>query len=193
MTGFDCEQVMHKERGKEKGKSPHTPLKEKESQKEISAVPVPVQHAGAGARAQVEPNRAGSGSGSVGLRQNDFGAGSANGVSMQIRPGTFFRVTPDFILDGRMSDGRRNDAVQVALLVLHIPQCSEHRNGRRYNNARLFRWVMETIGEDNFRQVVYQQWRENAIDGEPRNRAAAFMAKLYAVRDEISAAKGGAQ
>ena len=30
--------VMHKERGEEKGKSPHTPLKEKEGQKEISAL-----------------------------------------------------------------------------------------------------------------------------------------------------------
>ena len=181
--------VMHKERGEEKGKSPHTPLKGKEGQKEISAVPesVPVHHAGA--RTHEEPHGTGAGAGSVGLRQNNFGTGTANGVSMQIRPGTYFRVTPDFILDGHMSDGRRNDPVQVALLVLGIPQCSVHPNGRRYNNARIMRWYLRQIGEENFRQIVYQQWRENAIDGEPRSRAAAFMAKLYAVRDEL---KGGA-
>ena len=189
-----CAQVMHKERGKEKGKSPYNPLKEKESQKEISAVPapVPVHHAGAGACARAKPD--GAGAGSVGLRQNNFGAGAASGVSVQIRPGTYFRVTPDFILDGCMSDGRRNDPVQVALLVLGIPQCSEHPNGRWYNNARIFRWIIPQIGgEENFRQVVYEQWRENAIDGNPRNRAAAFMAKLYAVRDEIRKERKGGE
>ena len=34
--------AVHKERGEEKGKSPHSPLKEKEGQKEISAASVSV-------------------------------------------------------------------------------------------------------------------------------------------------------
>ena len=41
------------------------------------------------------------------------------------------------------------------------------------------RSYVRRIGEDAFRQLAYRQWRENAVDGEPRSRAAAFMAKLW--------------
>ena len=71
------------------------------------------------------------------------------------------------------------DPVQIALLALGIPQTSTCENGKSYNNAKIMRSYVRRIGEDAFRQLAYRQWRENAIDGEPRSRAAAFMAKLW--------------
>ena len=78
------------------------------------------------------------------------------------------------------------DAVQIALLALGIPCRFTDQGGKTYNHARIMRSYVRRIGEDNFRQLAYQQWRENAIDGEPRSRAAAFMSKLW------NAWKGGA-
>ena len=175
--------VMNKERDKEKGKSPHTPLKEKETEKETFPEPVPEHRArtcahtcasacvgagaGAGARAREEASR--SGSGAVDIRHGSSGAGSANRV----------KIDRDFIMDPAY------DAVQVALLVLHIPETTPG-----YNNARLMRWALRNIGEEEFRDLVYRQWRENALDGSARNAAAAFQAKLnYAVFGP----KGGAR
>ena len=181
------EQVADKERGEEKGKSPYNPLKEKEGQKEISAVPepVPVHHAGAHVRAQEDraPSRPpiGTGTGTVGFRQ-DFGTGTG---SVEIRPGVTFRLESFHILDGRREDGTRNDPVSVALVALRLPKIATYPDGRSYNNARLMRWYLKQIGEDAFRELLHQQWRENAVDGDPHSRAAAFMAKLYAVRDEL--------
>jgi hypothetical protein len=75
----DCgAEVVHKERDKEKGKSPHTPLKEKETEKETFPEPVPEHHARAGARTREGAFR--SGSGAVDIRQRISGAGSANRV-----------------------------------------------------------------------------------------------------------------
>ena len=160
----DCgAEVVHKERDKEKGKSPHTPLKEKETEKETFPEPVPEHRAracartcaGAGARAREGAYR--SGSGAVDIRHGISGAGSANRV----------KIDRDFIMDPTY------DAVQVALLVLHIPETTPG-----YNNARIMRWALRNIGEEEFRDLVYRQWRENALDGSARNPAAAFQAKL---------------
>ena len=71
------------------------------------------------------------------------------------------------------------DAVQIALFALGIPRTSTREDGKSYNNAKIMRSYVRRIGEDAFRQLAYRQWRENAIDGEPRSRAAAFMAKLW--------------
>ena len=46
-------------------------------------------------------------------------------------------------------------------------------NGKTYNHARIMRSYVRRLGEDAFRELAYRQWRENAIDGEPRSRAAA--------------------
>ena len=174
--------VMHKERGEEKGKSPHSPLKEKEGQKETSAASVSVFAGGRarGRKAETE---------TVGFHP-EIKAETVR-RSVEIRPNVSIVVTPEMILDGYRRDGRRNDPVAVAMFALGIPRSSGMRqNGIPYTNAGLMRWLIPQVGgEDAFRQLVYQQWRENAIDGEPRSRAAAFMAKLYAVRDEL---KGGA-
>ena len=54
-------------------------------------------------------------------------------------------------------------------------------DGRHYNNARILRWALRQMGEREFRELVYLQWRENEIDGLPRSCASAFMAKVNAV------------
>ena len=74
------------------------------------------------------------------------------------------------------------DPVQVAMLTLRIPRISTDANGREYNNARIMRRALASIGEEAFRELVYMQWRENEIDGLPRSTAAAFQAKLNAAR-----------
>ena len=172
-------EVMNKERDKEKGKSPHTPLKEKETEKETFPEPVPEHRAracartcagaGAGASARAREGAYRSGSGAVDIRQGISGAGSANRV----------KIDRDFIMDPTY------DAVQVALLVLHIPETTPG-----YNNARMMRWALRIVGEEEFRDLVYRQWRENALDGSARNPAAAFQAKLNSA---VFGPKGGAR
>lgn len=155
-----CEQVMNKRES--------TPLASPLIEK-ISPLPEPLHHAGAceGARAGAR-EIAGKGKGEVGLRHFDFGKGKA------------VKVTRQFILNPEISEGHFSDPVQVALIALKIPQIGHTEDGRIFNHARIMRWYIRAIGEDCFRELVYQQWRENAIDGEPRSRAAAFMSKLYA-------------
>ena len=108
------------------------------------------------------------GEGQVGFRQSD---GSGSG---KVR------------IDRKLFFDPLYDPVQIAMLALRLPQISTDANGKTYNNARIMRSYVRRIGEDAFRQLAYQQWRENAVDGEPRSRAATFMAKLW------NAWKGGA-
>ena len=125
--------------------------------------------AGAGAGAGAREGASRSGSGAVDIRHGSSGAGSANRI----------KIDRDFIMDPAY------DAVQVALLVLRIPEVTPG-----YNNARLMRWALRNIGEEEFRDLVYRQWRENALDGYARNAAAAFQAKLNCA---VFGPKGGAR
>ena len=138
---------------------PHTPFKENRTRTRTGSG----SGSGTGARA-CEASR--SGSGAVGIRQKN-GSGPV-------------RIGRELFFDPKY------DAVQIALLALGLPQKSTDANGKAYNNARIMRSYVRRIGEDGFRQLAYQQWRENAIDGEPRSRAAVFMSKLW------NAWKGGA-
>ena len=158
------------EKEREKDASPlHPPIGKGKGKELPVPVPVPVPRACACVRG--EPD--GTGAGAVGFRQMK-GTGTVR---------TAYRIDRDFIMDPS------HDAVQIALIALAIPKTSVGTDGRTYNNPRLMRWMIPRIGgEDAFRELVYEQWRENTIDGRPRNSAAAFMAKLYAVRD----ATGGA-
>ena len=163
---------------KEKEKSPHTPLKEKE----ISPAPDPVHHTCA--RAQGDSQPIGSGSGTVDFLGSVFRSGSGTRAASRIK------VDRDFILYSEF------DPVNTALKVLGIPKFSTSASGKPYNNARLMRWAMRIIGEEWFRELVYRQWCENRCDGAPKNAAAAFQAKLYAAKDEAQSAaetKGGAR
>ena len=163
---------------KEKEKSPHTPLKEKE----ISPAPDPVHHAWA--RAQGDSQPIGSGSGTVDFWGSVFRSGSGTRAVNRIK------VDRDFILYSEF------DPVNTALKVLGIPKFSTSASGKPYNNPRLMRWAMRIIGEEWFRELVYRQWCENRCDGAPKNAAAAFQAKLYAAKDEAQSAaetKGGAR
>ena len=159
--------AVHKERGEETGKSPHSPLKEKEGQKEIFPVPAPVLRAGARTRTQGEPLGSGSGTGSVDVLN----------TSVEIRPRVTIHVNDEFV---RYSDC---DSVEMAMSILRLPQISTVK-GISYNNPRIMRKLRN--------EMLIQQWHENASDGEPRSRTAAFMAKLFALRHEIRNAKGGA-
>jgi hypothetical protein len=160
-------ETINKERDKEKGKSPHTPLKEKETEKETFPEPVPEHRARTCAGAREEASR--SGAGAVDIRHGISGAGSANRV----------KVDRDFIMNPEY------DAVQIALLVLHIPESTPG-----YNNARMMRWALRIVGEEEFRDLVYRQWRENTLDGSAKNAAAAFQAKLNCA---VFGPKGGAR
>ena len=160
---------------KEKEKSPHTPLKEKE----ISPAPVPDHHARMRACVRVREESFGTGSGSVDVLGNASSSGS--GTASRIK------IDRDFILYGEY------DPVSIAMQVLGIAKISTTENGKEYNNARLMRWAIRFIGEEWFREVVYQQWCENRCDGKPRNTAAAFQAKLYAAKDAAANTNGGAR
>ena len=82
----------------------------------------------------------------------------------------------------------RRDAVELALAALRIPRTNA-RGGRLYNNARILRWSLSRIGEEAFRETIWQQLRENETDGLPRSTAAAFQDKLNAL---MYGPKGGA-
>ena len=157
---------------KEKEKSPHTPLKEKE----ISPAPDPVPDHHACARACEDSQPLGTGSGTVDFLGSVFRSGSGTGAANRIK------VDRDFILFAEY------DPVSIALKTLAIPKISTDETGRQYNNARLMRWAIRIIGEEWFRELVYRQWCENRCDGRPNNIAAAFQAKLYAAKNEAQSA-----
>ena len=170
--------VMNKERGKEK-ENPPAPPKGKESQKENLPDPNP-DNTRTHAR-----TREGNGPGPVpGPAQAAYSPGPGPGGFRRFNgPGPASRRTKidaRFILSGDMGDGRRSDPIQTAMIALGIPEASCSEDGlTRYNNARIMRYYLRGIGERAFRELVYQQWRENVIDGLPRSTVAAFMDKLY--------------
>ena len=138
---------------------PHTPFKE---------IPYPNPN-GKGEGQGQDARACGAfrqGEGQVGIRQSD-GKGKVR-------------------IDRKLFFDPLYDPVQIALLALGIPPRFTDATGKTYNHARIMRSYVRRIGEGNFRQLAYQQWRENVIDGEPRSRAATFMAKLW------NAWKGGA-
>ena len=133
----------------------------------LSPVPVPEHHACARARGDAP----GSGAGAVVFNQG------REGVRRKSRRIVDF----DFIMDASL------DPVQVALIALRIPKVSVRADGTTCNNARLMRWfIRQCNGDDGiFRDLVYQQWRENTLDGVPDNAAAAFQRKLNRTLDEL--------
>ena len=137
---------------------PHTPFKEIPNPNGKGKGEGNGQGEGQDARACEDSRK---GQGQVGFRQTD-GKGSGR---VKVDRDLFFNPL--------------YDAVQIALLALRIPQLFTDANGKTYNHARIMRSYIRRIGEDAFRQLAYRQWRENAVDGEPRSRAAAFMAKLW--------------
>jgi len=150
---------------------PCTPLKENRGN--INPSPS-LSIAPAHAPAQGTPPDGGRGKGRDCLSNSGRGRGSAQGRRIT--------VNAEFILHGYNAQGLRYDPVQTALVALGIPARTPERN-----YALIFRWHLRRVGEEAFREIVYEQWRENQIDGAPRNVAAAFTVKLF------RAAEGGAQ
>lgn len=159
--------VVNRGGGGLKENPPCTPLKENKGRNSISTVPGPGHIARTYAPAQGTPPSDSPGPGSV---KTDVGSPGPGPSQSRRRPA----VDSEFILHGYNAQGLRYDAVQTAMVALGIPKES---NG--YHNARIMRYYLKRLGEDRFRDLVYQQWRENEIDGAPRNVTAAFMDKLY--------------
>ena len=146
---------------------PCTPLKENKGRNLLFTEPEP-EHI-ARTRAHAQGTRPANGSGSGCISNSGSGSGSGSG-SVQHRP----TINAELILHGYSEQGIRYDAVQTAMYVFNIPLMS---NG--YNNARILRYYLRRLGEDDFRQIVYEKWRENIVDGTPQNAITALMSKLY--------------
>jgi len=172
----DLSTVINRGGGGLKENPPCTPLKENKGRNYIFTVPVPVPiaHTRAHAQGTPPPNCTGTGTGKPNQRT---GTGTERLRSSGTGTGTALTrptVNAELILHGYNAQGLRYDAVQTTLYVFGLPTVS---NG--YNNARILRYYLRRLGEENFRQIVYQQWRENDIDGAPRNKIAALMRKLW--------------
>ena len=175
----DLSTVINRGGGGLKENPPCTPLKENKGTS-IFTVPVPVPIARTHAPAQGTPT-----SERTGTEANDqrTGTGTVNVINSRTGTGTARRriaVNAEFILQGYNSQGLRYDPVETAMAVFGIPVSS---NGR--NNARILRWHVRRLGEDTFRQVMYDQWRENAIDGAPESLIAAFTRKLFKAGGDV--------
>ena len=131
-------------------------------------MPVPI--ARACTHAQGTQPTEGTGTGTV---KNDVQGTGTGTVSR--RP----KIDAELILHGYHENGRY-DSVQTALYVFRLPLMS---NG--FNNAKLLRWHLRRLGEENFRQIVYEQWRENKIDGVPRCTMAALTRKLFKAGGDV--------
>ena len=169
----DLSTVINRGVGGLKENPPCTPLKENKGRNLLFTVPGPGHIARTRVHAQGTPPSDGPGPGPVKTDVESPGPGPSQSRRR-------IRIDAEFILHGYNAQGLRYDPVETAMVVLGIPKES---NG--YHNARILRYYVRRLGEDSFRDLVYQQWRENSIDGTPHNVAAAFMDKLY------FAAKGG--
>ena len=175
----DLSTAINRGEGGLKENPPCTPLKENKGTS-IFSVPVPIARTYAPAQGTPTPERTGSGSGAgTGTPSLRTGTGTVCLRSSGTGTGTVRRsitIDNELILHGYNEQGLRYDAVQTALYVLGIPLYS---NG--YNNAKVLRYHLRRLGEDTFRQLVYDQWRENDIDGSPRSVISALIARLWKV------------
>ena len=177
----DLSTAINRGEGGLKENPPCTPLKENKGTSIFSVpVPVPIARTYAPAQGTPTPERTGSGSGTgTGTPSLRTGTGTVCVRSSGTGTGTVRRsitIDNELILHGYNEQGLRYDAVQTALYVLGIPLYS---NG--YNNAKVLRYHLRRLGEDTFRQLVYDQWRENDIDGSPRSVISALIARLWKV------------
>ena len=190
----DLSTAINRGEGGLKENPPCTPLKENKGTS-IFTDPVPVPIARTYAPAQGTPDsdrtgtgteaasdRTGTGTGTGTEAASDrTGTGSVNIGNSGTGTGTAPRliaVSAKFILDGYNSQGLRYDPVETAMAVFRIPRIS---NGR--NNARILRWHVRRLGEETFRQLIYDQWRENAIDGAPESAIRAFTARCFKAKE----------
>ena len=171
----DLSTVINRGGGGLKENPPCTPLKENKGRSYIFSEPVPVHIARTRVHAQGTPPTESTGTGTVKNEVQGTGTGTGTGTVSR-RP----KIDAELILHGYHENGRY-DPVQTALYVFRLPLMS---NG--YNNAKLMRWHLRRLGEETFRQLMYDQWRENDVDGSPRNVAAAFMARCFKAEGEYA-------
>ena len=166
----DLSTVINREGGGLKENPPCTPLKENKGTS-IFTVPVPVPIARTHAPAQGTPAANRTGTGTVNFGNSGTGTGTTP---------RRIAVNAEFILHGYNAQGLRYDPVETAMAIFRIPKIS---NGR--NNARILRWHVRRLGEETFRQIVYDQWRENNIDGGPDSVIAALTRKLFKAGGDV--------
>ena len=183
----DLSTAINKGEGGLKENPPCTPLKENKGRSYIFSEPVPVHIARTRVHAQGTPPTESTGTGTVKNDVQGTGTGTVKnevqGTGTGTGTGTVSRrpkIDAELILHGYHENGRY-DPVQTALYVFRLPLMS---NG--YNNAKLMRWHLRRLGEETFRQLMYDQWRENDVDGSPRNVAAAFMARCFKAEGEYA-------
>ena len=178
----DLSTAINRGEGGLKENPPFTPLKENKGTSIFTApVPVPIARTYAPAQGTPAAERTGTGTEAAADRT---GTGSVNIGNSGTGKGTAPRhiaVSAKFILDGYNAQGLRYDPVETAMAVFRIPKTS---NGR--NNARILRWHVRRLGEETFRQLVYDQWRENAIDGAPESVIRAFTARCFKAEGEYA-------
>ena len=166
----DLSTVINRGEGGLKENPPCTPLKENKGTS-IFTVPVPVPIARTYAPAQGTPAANRTGTGTVNFGNSGTGTGTTP---------RRIAVNAEFILHGYNAQGLRYDPVETAMAIFRIPKIS---NGR--NNARILRWHVRRLGEETFRQIVYDQWRENNIDGGPDSVIAALTRKLFKAGGDV--------
>ena len=195
----DLSTVINREGGGLKENPPCTPLKENKGRNLLFTVPGPGHIARTHAPAQGTPTaeRTGTGTGTgteaaanrtgtetgTEAAANRTGTGTVNFGNSGTGTGTTPRriaVNAEFILHGYNAQGLRYDPVETAMAIFRIPKIS---NGR--NNARILRWHVRRLGEETFRQIVYDQWRENNIDGGPDLVIAALTRKLFKAGGDV--------
>ena len=206
----DLSTAINRGEGGLKENPPCTPLKENKGTSIFTApVPVPIARTYAPAQGTPAADRTGTETGTeandqrtgteTGTEANDQRTGTGTGTEAAAdRTGTgsvnignsgtgkgtaprHIAVSAKFILDGYNAQGLRYDPVETAMAVFRIPKIS---NGR--NNARILRWHVRRLGEETFRQLIYDQWRENAIDGAPESVIRAFTARCFKAEGEYA-------
>ena len=180
----DLSTVINREGGGLKENPPCTPLKENKGTSIFTApVPVPIARTYAPAQGTPAADRTGTGTGTE-AAANRTGTGSVNIGNSGPGTGTAprrIRIDAEFILEGYNAQGLRYDPVETAMAIFRIPKIS---NGR--NNAKILRWHVRKLGEETFRQLVYDQWRENAIDGAPESVIRALTARCFKAEGEYA-------
>ncbi len=72
----------------------------------------------------------------------------------------------------------RQEKIEQAIMVGDPVKIAVQLFGGNENDRRLWGWYCGHIGRDIFRDLVFQKWRENEVEGHLRNPAAAFQKLL---------------
>ena len=72
----------------------------------------------------------------------------------------------------------RQEKIEQAIMTGDPVKAAVQLFGGNESDRCLWGWYCGHMGRDVFRELVYQKWRENEVEGQPRNPAAAFQKLL---------------